>query len=200
MALELSITNILHLISLMSPILISFFLIMSSLFNLDIKAIIYLMGVLIASIFNIFLKNIIKQGRFEDEAFSCNILDIPYNSQYNSPSSSSVFIAFTMVYLLLPMISNNTINYGVVIFFLCIFCVDTYSKIMKRCTNYAGALFGLVVGFITGIIWYVILDGSGNSDLLYFDELKSNKTLCSRPSKQNFKCKVYKNGEVIGAI
>ena len=30
-----------------------------------------------------------------------------------------------------------------------------------------------------------------------FNELDSNKVMCSRPSKQTFKCSVYKHGELI---
>lgn len=144
--------------------------------------------------------NMIKQPVDPQQAYSCDLINIPYATQYNSPAFSSVFISFSMIYLILPMIYNNTINYGVLIFFLSIFCIDAYSKIMKRCTQPSGALFGLVIGSICGIIWYTLIDAAGFQNLLYFDELKSNKTICSRPSQQNFKCKVYKNGEVIGAI
>jgi hypothetical protein len=40
---------------------------------------------------------------------------------------------------------------------------------------------------------------SGYDSLLYFDELESNNVTCSRPSKQTFKCSVYKNGELISS-
>ena len=32
---------------------------------------------------------------------------------------------------------------------------------------------------------------------LFFNELSSNKDVCSMPSKQTFKCSVYKNGELL---
>lgn len=199
MPLQLSITNILHLISIVSPLLIAFFLIMSSLFNQDIKGIIYLMGVLIAIIINVFIMNLIKQPKDENQALSCNIFNIPYISEFNSPSPSSVFIAFSMIYLLLPMVTNGNLNYPVLIFFLCILGVDSYTKAIKKCTTISGILFGIVVGLILGVGWYALISAAGYDSLLYFDELKSNRTLCSRPSKQTFKCQVYKNGEPIGA-
>ena len=55
-----------------------------------------------------------------------------------------------------------------------------------------GALFGLVLGGT----WYGIIKASGNPQLLYFEELSNGET-CSRPSKQTFKCAVYKNGKLI---
>ena len=60
MAIELTLPNMLELIAILSPILLGFFLIMVSLFNQDVKGIVYLAGVLIASVINIFLMNIIK--------------------------------------------------------------------------------------------------------------------------------------------
>jgi hypothetical protein len=32
---------------------------------------------------------------------------------------------------------------------------------------------------------------------LFFNEVNSDKETCSRPSNQTFKCKVYKNGELV---
>ena len=159
------------------------------------------MGVLIASICNIFIMNLIKQPVYKDQAYSCNFFEVPYGNAnlYNNPSSSSLFLAFTMIYLILPMIYNNSCNYGVLIFFISLLIIDAYSKLVKKCTSSSGVLFGIVLGLFFGIFWYTIIDGAGYKSLLYFDELKSNKLLCSRPSKQNFKCKIYKNGQLIGA-
>ena len=45
----------------------------------------------------------------------------------------------------------------------------------------------------------MLLHEAGYDSLLYFDELLSNKVACSRPSKQSFKCSVYKGGELISS-
>ena len=57
MAIQFKLSNILQLFSAMSPLLLGFFLVMSSLFNQNLKGIVYLAGVLIASVINIFLMN-----------------------------------------------------------------------------------------------------------------------------------------------
>ena len=57
MAIKLTLYNILQLFSLISPLLLVFFLVMSSLFNQNLKGIVYLAGVLLASCINIFLMN-----------------------------------------------------------------------------------------------------------------------------------------------
>jgi hypothetical protein len=103
MAIELTLSNVLQFFSFISPTLLVFFLFMSSLFNQNLKGLVYLAGVLIASLLNILFMNMIGSGRDENEAFSCSIFDIPHMSQYNSPYPSSLIIAFTVAYFVLPM-------------------------------------------------------------------------------------------------
>jgi hypothetical protein len=92
---------------------------------------------------------------------------------------------------------NNAINYSVVVFFLCMFSVDTFTKIKYSCTTGSGIVLGTLVGGLLGLLWYSLLKNSGNSSLLYLDELQTNKVKCSKPDKQTFKCSVYKNGTLI---
>jgi hypothetical protein len=40
----------------------------------------------------------------------------------------------------------------------------------------------------------------GSSKFLFFNEESSNKEFCTQPSTQTFKCKVYKDGQLVGSI
>jgi hypothetical protein len=199
MAIELTLSNVLQFFSFISPTLLVFFLFMSSLFNQNLKGLVYLAGLLIASLINILFMNMIGSGRDENEAFSCSIFDIPHVSQYNSPYPSSLIIAFTVAYLVLPMNYNKQMNYAVLGFLLCLLGVDIMTKVQNKCTTYAGSILGGLVGFLLGTLWYIFFHGAGFDSLLYFDELRSDNVVCSRPSKQTFKCSVYKNGELISS-
>ena len=199
MAIQLTFSNIMQLFSAISPLLLGFFLVMSSLFNQDIKGLIYLGGVLLASVINIFLMNQIGSKRNPNESMSCNLIDIPYLTMYNSPAPSSLFIAFTIAYLILPMKYNNQMNYIVLASLLCLYGLDAVTKVMNKCTTIGGSILGGLVGLILGASWFSIFHYSGYDSLLYFDELTSNKVSCSRPSKQTFKCSVYKNGQLISS-
>ena len=75
--------------------------------------------------------------------------------------------------------------------------MDSYARVKNYCTNPVGVIFGLILGLVIGTIYYVIIKGSGNELLLYNTDFISNKVACSRPSKQQFKCAVYKNGELL---
>ena len=199
MAIELTLSNVLQFFSFISPTLLVFFLFMSSLFNQNLKGLVYLAGLLIASLINIFFMNMIGSGRDENEAFSCSIFDIPHVSQYNSPYPSSLIIAFTIAYLVLPMKYNKQMNYAVLGFLLCLFGIDIITKVQNKCTTYAGSILGGLIGFLLGTLWYIFFHGAGFDSLLYFDELRSDNVICSRPTKQTFKCSVYKNGELISS-
>jgi hypothetical protein len=199
MAIELTMSNMLQFFSFISPTLLVFFLFMSSLFNQNLKGLVYLAGLLIASLFNIFFMNMIGSGRDENEAFSCSIFDIPHVSQYNSPYPSSLIIAFTLAYLVLPMKYNNQMNYAVLGFLLILLGIDILTKVQNKCTTYAGSVLGGLVGFLLGTVWYIFFHGAGFDSLLYFDELRSDNVVCSKPTKQTFKCSVYKNGELVSS-
>ena len=199
MAIAFTISNLLQFFSFISPTLLVFFMFLMSLFNQNLKGLVYIAGLLIASVINIIFMNIIGSGRDDNESFSCSMFDIPNVSQFNSPYPTSLIIAFTLAYLSLPMKYNNQMNYIVLIFLLGLLGIDVLTKVQNRCTTYAGAILGALVGFLLGSVWYVLFFSLGYSSLLYFDELRSDNVQCSMPTKQTFKCSVYKNGELISS-
>lgn len=199
MAIALTLSNILQFFSFIAPTLLIFFLFLSSLFNQNLKGLVYIAGILISSTLNIILMNIIGSEVDENASFSCNLFDIPHVSQYNSPYPSTVIIAFTIAYLALPMKYNKQLNYVVLIFLLCLLGIDIITKVQNKCSSYPGTILGAIVGFLLGTMWYVLFKSLGYSSLLYFDELRSDNVQCSMPTKQTFKCQVYKNGELISS-
>jgi hypothetical protein len=188
--------NLFKLFSAISPMLLVFFLVVSSLFNQDVKGLIYLAGLMLACIINIFAMNQIQSVKSQDSEVICELFDFP-KSNYNSPNITSMIIAFTTLYILLPMNYNNEMNYSVVLFLLCLFSIDTFTKLTYSCTTVSGIVLGSLIGSLLGLLWYTLLKNSGNSSLLYFDELQTNKVKCSKPDKQTFKCSVYKNGTLV---
>jgi hypothetical protein len=185
MAMQLNFSNMLQFFSTISPILLAFFLVMISLFNTDIKGLVYLGGILIASLINLFP--------------ACNLMDFPLNlNEYISPAFNTMFISFTLMYLYLPMQYISSINYPVLIFICGLLVLDAVTKISRGCTNFSGIALGFLVGSILGIVYFISLWKTGHDDLLFFNAEPSNNVICARPKKQTFKCFVYKNGEVIG--
>ena len=194
---QLTIKNLIQFVGSLSPLLVGFFLLAASILNKNIKGLIYLAGIMFAFVLNAVMMNVIRSPVFPDMSSACNIIEWPFSlNAFNSPSWNSVFLAFTLAYMYLPMAFGGTMNYGVIVALVGLIGLDAVAKIANRCTSNLGVILGLVFGLLLGGAWYALIKASGNPQLLYFDEVSNGET-CSRPSKQKFKCAVYKNGRVI---
>lgn len=203
MALPFTIENIIQLFSLFSPLFLGTFLVLVSVFNQNLKGIIYLSGVLFTSIFCYGISTVINNPRdIANEGVICNLIDLPWVSNlYNVPNFNSVFISFTFIYLLLPMLVNNQINFIILGVIVSLFVVDAYVKVNNKCTpGLRGIGYGFILGLAFGILWYLLFKITGNEKFLFFNDLTSNNVVCNRPANQTFKCSVYKNGQIVSEL
>jgi hypothetical protein len=198
MAMQLNFSNIMQFFAAISPILLTFFLVMISIFNSDIKGLVYLGGILIASLCNLLLLNTLKVKSQKLIPPSCRLFDFPFDiNEYVVPAFNSMFISFTLMYLLMPMIYISGINYPVLIAISGLLVLDGSTKLMGGCTTFGGVALGSLVGILFGFLYFIALYMTDHKDLLFFNAEPSNNIICSRPKKQQFKCVVYKNGEVL---
>ena len=199
MKMELDLANILYLISFLSPLYVTFFMIMTSMFNQDTKAFVWLGGVALFTMVVLALQVLFKSEVSREDAV-CGAFKLPGQiGRYNVPSVTSYFISFTLAYLMLPMMANKSWNYFVIIGFASLFVIDATTKMRGNCTTSSGILFGALLGYLFGLVWYTIISGAGGTKLLYFNIGGSNNVVCSKPQKQTYKCSVYKNGELISS-
>ena len=96
--------------------------------------------------------------------------------------------------------SNNDWNYYVIFGFLVMFLGDTLFKLKQHYAESIGIILGSVIGAFFGIACYSMIHYTGGDKLLYYNTISSNNVYCSRPKKQQFKCYVYKNGEIISTV
>jgi len=159
---------------------------------------IYLLGIFFL-IFVVFLfQNVLRMSLPEKASPYCQIFAFPM-PLFTVPSMNSAIFLFTIVYLFLPMVMNNIINYPLLIVMLILYAIDCVIKSGNHCTTPTGIILGSFVGIVIGLFWYFIIK-SQSPNLLYYDDLLSNKIACSRPSQQKFKCSVYKNGELLQTL
>ena len=123
-ALTFSLTNIFKFMSYLSPLLITFFMIMYSILTSNIlKGLIFMAGLVIITFINYLLKNTVKSPQSELASPFCNTLPAPFtfrseNSIFNSPSTSSTIIAFTASFLIYPMFLYGHPNYPLMVFLI----------------------------------------------------------------------------------
>jgi len=189
----------------LSPVFISSFMLMSSVFSGDVKAFIWL-ALSIVGIVIILLLQQTSLFRLDPVSYAaddnCGDPLIPLFTNFPTLSVSTFFIVFTMIYLIQPMFMNNDWNYYVIIGFLGLLAMDTMVKfqLFPSCTRKTGILAGATLGALYSALCYNAILAAGGNRLLYFNTVSSNNVYCSRPKKQTFKCFVYKNGEVISSV
>ena len=124
---------------------------------------------------------------------------------------STYILSFTMMYFIVPMCmisvqkKVNIINYGVLAFFIFYIGIDIFIKNKLSCIpqeNFVKNVSGNILSgiFLGGVIAGLIMYGTQLKVYLYINEINSNKEVCSMPSKQQFKCKVYKDGTMVGTM
>lgn len=119
-------------------------------------------------------------------------------SKYGNPTFSAFVFAFTITYLSFPMFSNNAVNYWIFISLLVYFFLDIFIKIYKGCVAKMGDLFlNILLGAASASLIVTLMYAGGSGKYLFFNEISSNKEVCYQPSKQNFKCSMYRDGNLI---
>jgi hypothetical protein len=200
---DLNMANILKYFSMIAPFLITFFMVMLSLFNANFKGFIYLGGVVVLLMIITLFQNVIKYNPRSRGQVSriCKVFSFPDPiGLYSIPQFSSALYSFTFLYLFAPMLSNSMFNFPLLLSILTFYVIDTVIKVNSNCTNPLGVLFGTIMGLVWGGIFFTILYSYSNADYLYYSDYMSDKVACTRPSNQKFKCKVYKNGELLATI
>jgi hypothetical protein len=169
-------------------------------FNKAFKGIFYVMSCLVVTFFRDLLLNMFQSDPNVAKADDiCTMVQYSYGS-YGNSTFTMFFMAFSAVYICAPMIINGVINYGVLAGFLFYFGLDLGIRYHLKCVQkISDILFNTFFGAMLGFIFMAGYYMTNTQDFLFFNETGSTKDMCSMPSKQTFKCSVYKNGELIGS-
>lgn len=196
---DINIISILYIAYRLAPFIIVSFFSLSSIFNQDLKGIIYLCGLLITSACAILAGNlgkshfIVKYGQ-EDVVYNsvarvCNILTLTKTGPLSLLPLSQVVIWYTFLYLGYIIHTYNLItqNYPLLIIFFLLAIYDAYWIVQNECATPTAVVFALLGGATGGYAWAYIIDSLHMTKLQYFNGLSNSET-CSVPKKQSFKC------------
>ena len=126
---------------------------------------------------------------------------------YTNLTYSTFILSFSLFYFLTPMIiitnksKTDVINYSLLMFFVSYIFFDIFVKKSLNCISsflslyLFSDLFGGIIlgGLISGLLFMSPLKKN-----LFINDVNNNE-VCSMPSKQKFKCSVYKNGELVSS-
>jgi hypothetical protein len=184
--------------SMISPFMVVLLFVLISIINSNLKGMIYLLGIMLLFIIVLLFQKVFHTLPDPNKHPYCNMFAM--TPEINGiPSFNSAIFLFTFIYLFLPMFLHGIMNFPLMVILLSLYAVDVVMKTRNRCTSPSGVVMGSMVGLIWGFTWYYIIK-SQNQELLYYDDLISNKVACSRPTQQQFKCSVYKNGELLKTL
>jgi len=209
-----SLTTMLYSLSFYAPLIMTTSILTFSMFSSSLeKGAVYLLWIFIITFLRIIVLRIIQSTQKTrvpvdplPAICSTGLTDIfiPNDITY-----STYILSFTMFYFVMPMImvsnegNTNAMNYYVIGFFIAYIILDLFIKKTLSCVSslfsvniFADIVSGVGLGaVIAGPIMY----GTTLRNYLFINEVNSNNEVCTMPTKQQFRCNVYKNGELVGS-
>ena len=190
--------NLIVFLSFYSPIILATSLVGLSFVFQNFKGFIYLGFLLGACVVREYIYRMAGSNPIINDRTICT--SIQY-SKYGNPTFSAFVFAFTIMYLSLPMFANDSVNFWVFSSILVYFCLDMFIKIYKGCILKMGDLFlNVLFGVFSSALIVSLMWTGGSGKYLFFNEVSSNKEICSQPKEQTFKCSVFKDGTLVGSI
>lgn len=200
---EFNIVAFTYLFLRLAPFILICFFTLSSIFNQDFKGLIYLLGILFTVVISISASPSVQAlsntlNLHNSKLSICSSITINKMDALSGIPLGQVVIVFTMTYLIYSMMEYNIVpqNWPTIVFFVLLSVFNIYWNISFGCHNWVELTAACAIGLL-GFLWgEIINNGFKSKRLLYFTGIEQSNH-CSRPTKQTFKCKVYKNGSLI---
>jgi len=197
---ELNLVSIIYLFFRLAPFIIVCYFSIHSIFNQDLKGLIYLVGLL----FSCFVTFLV--GQTVPIAFSigsdplspltpktvapvCNLLTIGKDGSFSRIPLGISVLCFTMIYLVAIIAKNHLeqTNIPTLVFFPVLIAGDLIWNLRNDCYAPTGVMLAMACGCLMGWAWSKIIDQLNKPELLFLN-VGGNQSVCQRPSKQLFKC------------
>jgi hypothetical protein len=189
---EINIANLFYLFFRLAPFIIVSFFAMSSIINQDIKGVIYIIGLIATCFIAIIIGNLIPEMSTEEYTGPnevCNIITLGDNVSFSKIPLGQTILMYTFFYFVYVIATHNLAltNIPTLIFFPLLIMSDLWWNFNNNCYNTLAIIIAFIVGGSCGVGWSAIIDSFGQPSMMYYN-VGSNANVCSRPSKQLFKC------------
>jgi hypothetical protein len=188
---ELNLVALLYLFFRLAPFIIVCYFSLSSLFNQDIKGLIYLVGLLLACFIAFLIGNSVESIGMMNSNMEpiCNLITMGKDGSFSKVPLGLTIMTFTFIYLVYIIVKNSVVNSNIptLIFFPLLIVSDFVWNLRNNCYQPLAIAIAIVIGAICGWFWAAIISSLKSPNLLFLN-IGSDKAVCSRPSKQLFKC------------
>jgi len=191
----------------LAPFVLVCFFMLASIFNQDLKGLVYFAGLIftlvITSIIGRMIENYIDFFKTPiggtPPGAHCNELMTFNGMDFTFPLGQTI-ITFTFAYILYVIVKHDFVkqNVATIVFFTLLLFFDLLWNFFARCgiAKQLKIIISIILGGLFGTLWGYIIDSTNSPHLQYFAGVNNNE-VCSKPSKQTFRCSVYKNGKLV---
>jgi hypothetical protein len=203
---ELNLVTLSYLFFRLAPFIIVSYFSLSSIFNQDLKGLIYLVGLLLATFVTIIVGNTLPisftigtdmEGADVPRAVNgvCNMITIGKDGSFSRIPLGMSMLTYTLIYLVYIIAKNHIemSNLPTLIILPLLILGDLLWNITNSCYTIFGLALAISCGGLMGWAWAAIVE-SFKQPQLFFLNVGGDKTVCHRPSKQLFKCTFKKSG------
>lgn len=200
---ELNIFSILYLFFRLAPFIIVCFFSLQSVFNQDLKGIIYLVGLIFACFFTTLVGSIPGFQSLTEEYGEkmpanikqvCRLVELSNGAPISNLPLGQTVLAYTFIYLVYVIAKYNLVmqNIPTLVIFPVLIIADYIWNISNNCSNILILFLSMVLGGGIGALWAYLIDSTGKVDLQLFNGI-SSKSVCSRPTRQIMRCRTSPN-------
>jgi hypothetical protein len=166
---------------------------LQSIFNQDLTGVVFLIGLLLASVTSVLFGNILPftpPTNGMSPGVVCNQLTIGEGGALSILPLSQTVFGFTLAYLayFIGVNSLQSQNVATFVIFPMLIIADMIWKIRKSCSTGIKLLTALVIGGSIGTLWAMIIEATNMPQLAYLSGVNNNE-VCSKPSKSLYKCR-----------
>lgn len=201
---KFNIVSISYLFFRLAPFILICFFALASFFNQDFKGIIYLAGLILTAFVSAMITNGMNleypSGKQHD---LCSLVEIGENDEFSKAPLSLTIYGYTFSYLLYVIVKYNFVlqNIPTIVFFPLMILMDITWNMNYNCYSMSQVAASLGIAAALGLGWAALFDSFGIAELQYFMAVKGKgKDSCDIPKKTTFRCRVFKNGRLIGKI
>lgn len=183
---QLTLSSVLYLFFRLSPFILVCFFVLGSIINSELKGFVYLIGLIFACTMTSFFELTSNGG---GKALICNSFSINGIYETANPMSLAVF-SYTFFYLVFPIGKYKLAihNIPTLIMFPLLILGEVFWILNYDCFPVINCVIAIIVAGGIGAGWAAIIDKVKLRGLQYFN-VGTNAEVCTKPSKQRFRCK-----------